>query len=174
VEKQKAEEASPPLVELASNGRSTASLPKNGKPAGSKPTNGKTANGKPANGKSNGNGAAARIVALKIVDGVPIHSDHDLIGHAAGHAVGNGNGHGAGNGNGVLKRRNGAANGKNGAHGTNGNGSNGAEAAATPRPDSPIMHLDMPSLKHDLLRRPARPPDGVVARKTNGKAGKKI
>lgn len=146
-------EAGLPLVQLTSNG---------------KPANGKTANGKP-----NGNGAAARIVALKIVDGVPIHSDHELNSHAAGSGNGNGNGTAAGNGSVAVKRRNGSANGKNGSNGsgTKGGGTNGN---GPERPATPIGHVDESALKHELLRRPARPSNGIAMPKTNGKAGKKV
>src|SRR5262249_43569330 len=91
-----------------SNGRSAAGSAKNGKLSNGKPANGKAANGKPSNGngKSNGNTAAARIVALRIVDGVPIHSDH-----VTGHVAGNGNGVGHAGAT-APKRRNGSTNGK--------------------------------------------------------------
>jgi lysine 2,3-aminomutase len=146
----------------SSNGRTAPAGAKNGKLTNGKPANGKPANGKSANGngKSNGNTAAARIVALRIVDGVPIHSDHDLTGHMAG------------NGNSVAspsasKRRNGSANGKATAGGEakNGNGS--------PHPDGPTPELDLAALKQELLRRPARRSNGEADGKSNGKAIKK-
>ncbi len=146
-----------PIVELARPAS-------NGKPTNGKAANGKVTNGKPANGKSNGNGAAARIVALSIVDGVPIHSDHDLSGPASG----NGNGAVVENGTAATKRRNGSSNGKAGEKEAAANG-NGAA-----RPDTPSPHLDLAALKQELLRRPARPTNGVAARKTNGKVDKKV
>jgi lysine 2,3-aminomutase len=157
VHKAAAESSAP-----SGNGRTAPAGAKNGKPTNGKPSNGKPANGKSAggNGKSNGNTAAARIVALRIVDGVPIHSDHDLTGHIAG------------NGNGVAgssapKRRNGSANGKTiaGGEAKNGNGS--------PDPDGPTPELDIAALKQELLRRPARRSNGADDGKSNGKAIKK-
>ncbi len=147
-----------PIIE-----RPAASIPTNGSPYKGKSSNGKAtangnngkssngkANGKPANGKSNGNGAAARIVALKIVDGVPIHSDHDLDVHSGRNG---GNGAAAKNGSSNVKRRNGTANGKS-------------------APDE--SHLDLAAIKHELLRRPARSSGDPAAGKTNGKAGREI
>ena len=162
-------EAGPPSVQIATNGNSGSARTQNGKPSNGKPSNGKGANGKPANGKSNGNGAAARILALKIVDGVPIHSDHDLTARAAG----NGNGAPGENGSAAAKRRNGSANGKNG---SNGNGAigNGSGGNGSGRPVQPASHLDESALKHELLRRPAKPANGIATPKTNGKAGKKV
>ena len=133
----------------------------NGKPTNGKAANGKVTNGKPVNGKSNGNGAAARIVALSIVDGVPIHSDHDLSVQASG----NGNGAVVENGTAATKRRNGSSNGKAGAKEAAGNGA--------ARPAIPSPHLDLAALKQELLRRPARPTNGVAARSANGKADEK-
>jgi lysine 2,3-aminomutase len=145
--------------QTAKNGK-----PANGKPANGKPVNGKAADGKPSNGngKSNGNTAAARIVALRIVDGVPLHSDHDLTGHAAG----NGNGSVAQAGAAAAKRRNGASNGKTAHSGAieNGNGSSPAEAPP---------HFDLSALKHELLRRPAQRSNGTAGGKANGKGVKK-
>jgi lysine 2,3-aminomutase len=166
---RKSEVGEPPLVQIASDGHSESARtqngkPNNGKPSNGKPSNGKTANGKPANGKPNGNGAVARLLALKNVDGVPIHSDHDLTGHATG----NGNGAAAGNGSAAAKRRNGSTNGKNGSNG------NGATGNGSARPAQPADHLDESAIKHELLRRPARPANGIATPKTNGKAGKKV
>jgi lysine 2,3-aminomutase len=151
----------PPVV-VSGNGHAASDLPRNGKKIVGKPANAKPVNGKPINGKSDGksvgDGAAARIVAaLKIIDGVPIHSDHEIRGPA------NGNGHGKDNGHGsiIAKRRNGASNGKN--------GSNGNSAA---RPAKPIVHSEAPLLKNDLRSRPPRRSE-TTARKANGKASKK-
>jgi hypothetical protein len=150
------------LTPTPSNGRAAEQSAKNGKSASGKVSNGKATNGKPANGniKSNGNTATARIVALRIVDGVPIHSDHDLAGQMAG----NGNGVASPSGS---KRRNGSANGKTIAAGKakNGNGSPHAEGS------SPAF--DLAAIKQDLLRRPARRSNGEADGKSNGKAIKK-
>lgn len=164
-----------PIIELPNNGHLAEPRqngnPANGHPVNGKPVNGKPSNGKPANGKSSGGktlsgkvngtikGAAARIVALKIVDGVPISSDHDLTVHSA-----------EGIGPPAMKRRNGSVAGKNGANG-NGNGSANSNGKAAPRP-KPAAHAEDSALKHELLRRPARPANGNAAQKTNGKAGK--
>jgi lysine 2,3-aminomutase len=164
--KQGTEVGGPPLVQIASKGRSPTARDQNGKPSNGKLSNGKGVSGKPANGKSNANGAAARILALKIVDGVPIDSDHDLTRHAAGN--GNGNGASAGNGSAAAKRRNGSANGKNGSNG------DGAIGNGSARSTQPVSHSDETVLKHELLRRPARPANGIVTPKNNGKPQKKV
>ncbi|HEV3416094.1 MAG TPA: KamA family radical SAM protein [Pirellulales bacterium] len=155
-----------PPVATSDNGHAHSDLPSNGKLAGGKPANGKLVNGKTANGKANGkpagNGTAARIVAaLKIIDGVPIHSDHEIPGPANGNGKGNGHNKGNGHGSVAVKRRNGAANGKN--------GPNGSGAA---RPAKPIVHSEAPSLKNDLRCRPPRRSE-ITARKASGKASKK-
>ena len=73
----------------------------------------------------------------------------------------------AGNGSAAAKRRNGSANGKNGSNGNGATGNGSSRAAQT------VDHLDESAIKHELLRRPARPANGIAAPKTNGKAGKK-
>jgi hypothetical protein len=150
-----------PIIEPPANGHSSETS-QNGKPTNGKPTNGKPANGKASGGKTlsgkvNGTikGAAARIVALKIVDGVPISSDHDLTVHSA-----------EGIGPPAMKRRNGHATGKNG---SNGNGNGNGNGKTVPRPKA-VARAEDPALKHELLRRPARPPNGVAERKANGKS----
>ncbi len=160
--------SSPAITTRAGNGPTAQQVVKNGKSANGKPANGKTVNGKGANGKSsnsngksNGSSAAARIVALRIVDGVPIHSDH-----LTGHVAGNGNGVAAQAGATAAKRRNGSANGKMVSNpGTeNGNG---------PHSEVPPTHLDLSALKQELLRRPAQRSNGAADRKANGTAAKK-
>jgi hypothetical protein len=163
----------------AANEKSAAARTVNGKPAGGQPTNGKPANGKAANGtpsngksngkasngKSNGNGAAVRIVALRIVDGVPVHADHDLSGPTHYPDT---NGDGVKNGSSAVgKRRSAAANGHaNGnGHGTSGVAKESAEVHA---------QLEMAAIKHELLRRPARPTPDSPPRKANGKPARKI
>jgi lysine 2,3-aminomutase len=140
-----------PIIEPPAQSPSKNGVSRNGKTANGKATNGKTTNGKPAGGKSNGNGRGARIVALKIVDGVPIHADHDLSAHSRRNGS---NGTAAKNGSSSAKRRNGSANGNGAAQGDG--------------------VIDMAALKHELLHRPA-PREGDVAGGTgNGKPGRKI
>ena len=139
-------------------------------------------NGTNGNGK-NGNG----------------HANGKTNGHANGHTNGKANGHAA-NGQAAndqaVTKANGKANGKSNGHSAamavgnaaqqnelpavgpanqlaNGHSGNG-RAVNGKRSAKPQVHLDVPALKENLLRRPARAPNGVGGgRKTLGRSTKK-
>ena len=141
--------------------------------------------------------APSPLVAINGVNG----NGKNGSGHANGKTNGKANGH-ATNGEAAsvqpAAKANGKANGKSNGHATamairnaakqnelpssvpenqiaNGHNGNGnGHATNGKRPAKPQVHLDVPALKDDLLRRPARAPSGVGAgRKTLSRSTKK-
>lgn len=150
-------------------------------------TNGNGTNGNGTNGNgTNGHGHAANGSASSAAKNGAAKNGAAANGHSNGHA--NGKANGKSNGHAATPTANGhetnghAANGSasNGhalnSHATNGHGSNGQAANGQTngkRAAKPQVHLDVPALKENLLRRPARGPDGINGRKTLSRTIKK-
>jgi len=125
--------------------------------------NGSNGNGKNGNGHSNGkaNGAAANGQTVPKSNG---KTNGKSNGHAAAMAIGNAAEQNGQNGSPADGQVNQIANG----HSGNGHAANGKRSA------KPQVHLDVPALKENLLRRPARSPAGTGnGRKTLSRSTKK-